>query len=125
MNDPSNVVEFNPELKQKTRKRRFWHPVNLESYSSGTNPPPGYKDGQPEPFEDVLVPDENGDLKPMENSHSLTLKSLATGELTCFVKWPQAYFGDKGRGPFTTEKKAKEGAATRKNMRFDADGKRM
>ena len=125
MNNPSNVVEFDPNLKPKPRKRRFWHPVNLASYSDGTNPPPGYKDGQPEPFEDVLVPDENRELKPMENRHSLVLKSLATGEFATFVKWPNDYFGDKGRGPFTTEKKAKDGAEARREMRFDADGKRM
>ena len=127
-------------LSEAKPKRKFWHPVNHNSYSPGMDLPQ-LKDGFPEPFEDLYsLPerkveyfDDEGNktgeeifpAKYSENQHSLNLRSLKTGEVSCFVKWPKDYFGDKGRGPFTTEKKGKEGKPIRKNMKFDGDGKRM
>jgi hypothetical protein len=119
-------------------KRKFFHPVLFSSFELfGCEPPKGFKDGQIEAFEDMLVPalDENGNqlfnpdgsvkMRPMENSHSLSLRSLVTGEVTTFVKWPSEFFGDKGRGPFSSENKAKDMLPTKRSLKFDHGGKRI
>lgn len=111
-------------------KRKFFHPVLSSSYGHGVEIPEKLKDGDIEEFEDILVPkyDESGNFLgyfPDENSHHLSLRSKVTGEVTTFVKWPNAYFGDKLRGPFTTREKAKKSLEWKRTLKFDHDGKRL
>lgn len=47
-------------------------------------------------------------------------KSVGTDKTT-FAKWPEAYFGDRLRGPFTTEKKCQEYLAKSMPI-FDHEG---
>lgn len=110
--------------------RKFYHPFLYDSFKGfGADLPKGLKDGQVEEFVDVMVPftDESGNVKmrPLENHHSLSLRSTFTGLVTTFVKWPSAYFGDKGKGPFTSYKKASDAVASLRELRFDSDGRRL
>lgn len=120
-------------------KRRFYYQYYAGVHSPGTIAPP-LKDGEIEVFEDFFsLPDTKvevfeGEVKTeeyiisaryAENHKNLTLRSLLTGRITTFCKWPNDYFGDKGRGPFSSFKKAVELGPLSRTLKFDCDGKKM